>query len=134
MNRKKKVPNYREQKRAFDQVVAAYRKTRAHVTGLGCVNLAPSKGSSTPDAAKPIPSEFRADVERTVESVVAVKYHQWFWAAYGWFDAVDDIEREWFVQRLIGDRRHSWEQRLGAQFITLGLFPPIQYFNHKRTR
>jgi hypothetical protein len=114
--------------------MAAYRKTHAHVTGLGCVNLAPSKGTSTPDPAKPIPSEFRADVERTVEVVVSVKYHQWFWAAYSWFDSTDDLERECFVQRLLGDRRHSWEQHLGAKFIEFGLFPPTQYFTHKRVR
>jgi hypothetical protein len=133
MNQKKKVPNYRKQKAAFDAVLSAYRRTRAHTTGLGCVPLAPSKGSSVPDLAKPIPAEFRADVERVVEQLVAVKYHQWFWAAYSWYDSPDEIEREMFAQRLIGDRRHSWEQRLGAKFIEMGLFPPLGYFTHKRT-
>ena len=76
--------------------------------------------------------EFRADVEKIVESLVAVKYHPWFWAAYSWFDSQDDLERETFTQCLLGDRRHSWEQRLGGKFIETGVFPPKKYFDHKR--
>ncbi len=132
MNRKKKVPNFGLQKRAFDQVMSAYRRTRAHVSGLGCVNLAPSKGSSVPDPAKPVPAEFRADVERTVEETVAVKYHQWFWAAYSWFDSDDAIERGVFAHLMLKGKEHSYEQRLGARFIELGFYPPTKYFSHKR--
>lgn len=90
------------------------------------------KKSSSARPSKTLPAEFRCDVEQTVERVVAVKYHQWFWAAYGWFDSVDTIEREYFVQRLLGDRRHSWEQRLGAKFLEVGLDPPTKYFDHVR--
>ena len=132
MNKKKKVPNFGKQKLAFDRVMEAYRKTLSHVSGLGCVNLKPTKSQVAQDPAKPSPAEFRCDVEQTVERVVAVKYHQWFWAAYGWFDSVDTIEREYFVQRLLGDRRHSWEQRLGAKFLEVGLDPPTKYFDHVR--
>src|ERR1035438_4219785 len=133
MNKKKKVPNYAKQKAAFDQVMEAYRKSRSH-NGLGAASWSASKGATARDPAKPNPSEFRADVENIVEALVAVKYHQWFWAAYSWFDSDEDIEREAFVQRLLGNRRHSWEQRLGAKFIELGLFPPTKYFQHTRVR
>lgn len=131
MNRKKKVPNYAKQKRAFDEVLAKYRMSRKH-NGLGAANLSASKGATVLDPAKPNPSEFRADVEKIVEALVAVKYHQWFWAAYSWYDSDDVIERELFAQRMVGDRRHSWEQRLGGKFIEAGLFPTRKYFDHKR--
>jgi lauroyl/myristoyl acyltransferase len=135
MQKKKKVPNFAEQKRAFDQVMEAYRKSQVHITGLGCINLAPTKGASIPhDPARPLSAEFRADVERIVESVVAAKYHQWFWAAYRWFDSGEALEHELFAQRLLGDRRHSWEQRLGGKFVEMGLFPPKKYFCHQRMR
>jgi hypothetical protein len=131
MNKKKKVPNFAKQKRAFDQVLEAYRNSRAH-NGLGSVNLTVSKGTTCLDPAKPNMPEFRADVECVVEALVAVKYHLWFWAAYSWFDSTDAIERELFAQRLLGDRRHSWEQRLGARFIETGIYPPTAYFQHNR--
>jgi len=99
MNKKKKVPNFAKQKRAFDQVLEAYRNSRAH-NGLGSVNLTVSKGTTCLDPAKPNMPEFRADVECVVEALVAVKYHLWFWAAYSWFDSTDAIERELFAQRL----------------------------------
>lgn len=84
------------------------------------------------DKAKPLPSEFRCDVERVVEALVATKYHLHFWAAYTWYDSDDALDREMFAQKMLGDRRHSWEQRLGAKFIEIGLHPPTLYFRHKR--
>src|ERR1017187_1424845 len=131
MNQKKKVPNFSKQKRAFDEVLTAYRQSRSH-NGLGAASWSASKGATAQDPAKPNMSEFRADVEKVVEALVAVKYHQWFWAAYSWYDSEDAIEREMFAQRMVGDRRHSWEQRLGGKFIDAGLFPPKKYFQHKR--
>jgi hypothetical protein len=124
MNQKKKVPNYRKQKSAFDQVLEAYRQSRVH-TGLGAASWTVSKGAMylDPTFALTRMPEFRADVEHIVEAQVAAKYHQWFWAAYSWFDSTDEIEREMFAQRLLGDRRHSWEQRLGAKFIDAGMLP-----------
>lgn len=132
MNQKKKVPNFAKQKAAFDQVLEMYRQSRTH-TGIGAASWTVSKGATAQDHAKPNVSEFRADVATIVEALVAAKYHQWFWAAYSWFDSEEDIEREMFAQRLLGDRRHSWEQRLGAKFIDAGLFPPSKYFGHERT-
>jgi hypothetical protein len=131
MQKKKRQPNFGKQKRAFDQVLEAYRRSHVQVTGLGCINLRPAAGVRR-DPAKPIPAEFRCDVEQTVEDLVGVKYHQWFWAAYSWYDGTDVIEREMFAQRLLGDRRHSWEQRLGAKFIEIGLYPMTKYFGHTR--
>jgi hypothetical protein len=130
--RPKKVPNFGKQKRAFDQVLEAYRRSRANVTLIGCVNINPGGGGGSVDKAKPTPSDFRCDVERIVEALVAVKYHQWFWAAYTWFDSDEYIDREVFAQKMLGDRRHSWEQRLGAKFIEVGLHPTTLYMNHKR--
>src|SRR5208282_2042247 len=127
MNPKKKLPNYAKQKTAFDEVMAKYRLSRKH-NGLGSVSWNVAKGATAQDPAKPNVSEFRADVEKTVESLVAVKYHPWFWATYSWFDSEDAIERGMFAHRMLKGREHSYEQRLGAKFIEIGLFPTTKYF------
>src|SRR5271157_6627352 len=88
MNRKKKVPDYQKQKRAFDLVFETYRQSKKQ-NGLAALNWKPSNGKTLPDLARPTWSEFRADVEILVEKVLADKYHQRFWAAYSWFDSVD---------------------------------------------
>lgn len=129
---KKKAPNYAKQKAAFDQVLAAYRNSHRQLVGLGCVNLGHSGGHVPQDKAKPNFSDFRCEVERIVAKLVATKYLQLFWVAYTWYDSDIEIEREKFAQRVLGDRRHSWEQRLGAKFIELGLFPSALYMSHKR--
>ena len=130
--KKKKTPNFAKQKRAFNATMEAYRKTRANVTMIGCVNIDSGGGGCSIDKAKPTPCEFRCDVEKAVEALVATKYHLHFWAAYTWYDSEDVLDREMFAQCMLGDRRHSWEQRLGAKFIEIGLFPPTLYFRHKR--
>jgi len=130
MNQKKKAPNYRKNKAAFDEVLTRYRQSRQH-NGLGAASWSASKGA-TADPAKPNVSEFRADVEKIIEALVAVKYLPWFWAAYSWYDSEDAIERGMFAHLLLKGREHSYEQRLGARFVEVGLFPTMLYFNHKR--
>lgn len=133
MRPKKKVPNYAKQKAAFDQVLETYRSSRSQLSGLGCVNPAKQGGGGgTIDKAKPSLSDFRCDVERIVKTLVASKYLQLFWATYKTYDSENDLEREKFAQRMLGDRRHSWEQRLGAKFIELGLYPSALYLRHER--
>ena len=129
MNRKKRVPNFAKQKRAFDQVMEAYRTTTAPF--LGCRNLK-LPALAVRDLAKPTPSEFRCDVQLVIASVVAARYHPWFYAVYSWYENPDALAREMFAQRMLGDRRHSWEQRLGARFIKIGLYPTRTYFSHTR--
>jgi hypothetical protein len=74
------------------------------------------------------------DVERIVEALVAVKYHQWFWAVYSWNDSTDEIERGMFAHLMLKGREHSYEQRLGEKFLDMGLAPTKKYFQHTRVR
>lgn len=130
--KRRKLPNFSQQKRSFDCVLATYRNSQKHY-GLGCRSLDATLGSSSSNAMKPNSSEFRCDVERTVQKLIPKQYLPWFWGAYI-FDSVNPLEREIFVQNMLGDRRHSWEQRLGAKFIELKLYPPAEYFIHRRVQ
>jgi hypothetical protein len=68
--------------------------------------------------------EFWADIFLAIAAAIPkdidlVKYH----LAYTLYDSEDDIECELHAQELLGNRRHSVEQRLGAEFIKRGIFP-----------
>ena len=126
-------------KRAFDAVLG-------HVRMLGRPWLSPNHavnpesvgngGSRNP--AKPNPVEFWADVFIALRAscprdIDLVR----FFLAYvlGEADTEDAIERELHAQRTLGDRRHSVEQRVGAEFIRRGIHP-VQgkgYFYAPRT-
>jgi len=128
LQKKKQAPKeYRKNKAAFDGVLK-------HVRLLGRPWLSPSHavnpesvgsgGSRNP--AKPNPVEFWSDVFLAVKAtcprdVTLVR----FFLAYvlGDADVDDDILRELHAQRTLGDRRHSVEQRVGAEFIRRGISP-----------
>jgi hypothetical protein len=121
MQRKKKVKNYSRSKRAFDSVFSHYRSLST-TTSIPAVNAAAgSKPSRNP--AKPTPLDFKVDVDRVVNIVVSEKNRRRFYVAYGgrWTD--DQLEVERLADKLLGGVRHSYEQRLGDQFIKRGLFP-----------
>jgi hypothetical protein len=139
--KKKQQPKeYRKNKAAFDGVLK-------HVRLLGRPWLSPSHavnpesvgsgGSRNP--AKPNPVEFWSDVFLAVKAtcprdITLVR----FFLAYvlGDADVEDDIMRELHAQRTLGDRRHSVEQRVGAEFIRRRIFP-VQgkgYFYAPRSR
>ena len=131
----KKVVKFAENAKAFAEVMAAYRGSLG--VALGCVKLGGSgKGPSMRDPALPNLTEFRADVERTVQSVVKTSEQvEWFQAAYVWFDSTDAIERGAFAEKLLGrDRHRRWEQRVGAKFVEVGLYPSRKYLDHLRTQ
>ena len=124
MNRKKKRVNFGKNKRTFDTVMAAWRGSIG--AGLGSVRLGGAPGAQFKIKIRPTPVDFRADVQKTVEQVVKGEKLLWFWTAYS-FDSCDSRDIEWFVQKMLGDRRHSWEQRLGKLFIDNKL-SPSEYF------
>ena len=130
MNRKKKRVNHGRNKRAFDQVMAAMRGSIG--AGLGCVRLGGAPGAQYKIKTKPTPIDFRADVEKVVQQVVKGDKLIWFWGAYS-FDSCDPQDIEVFTYAMLGDRKHSWEQRLGAKFIETGLHPSV-YFGDKRAK
>ena len=130
MNRKKKRVNYGRQKRTFDKVMATWRGSLS--AGLGSVRLGGAPGAQFKIKTKPTPVDFRADVQKIVQTVVKGDNLAWFWSAYS-FDSCDPQDIEIFVQHMLGDRRHSYEQRLGAKFIEAGLHPS-KYFGDKHVK
>jgi hypothetical protein len=126
--KKKQLPKkeFAKNKHAFDGVLK-------HVRLLGRPWLSPSHavnpesvsgGSRNP--AKPNPVEFWSDVFLAVKAtcpkdITLVR----FFLAYvlGDADVEDDIMRELHAQKSLGDRRHSVEQRVGAEFLRRGIHP-----------
>jgi hypothetical protein len=121
MQRKKKVKNYSRSKKAFDSVFSHYRSLST-TTSIPAVNAA-AGGKPSRNPAKPTPLDFKVDVDRVVNIVVPEKTRRRFYVAYGgrWTD--DQLEVEKLADKLLGGVRHSYEQRLGDQFIKRGLFP-----------
>jgi hypothetical protein len=131
----KKVVNFAANARAFADVMATYRESLN--VALGCVKLGGSgKGPSLRDPALPNLPEFRADVEKAIQSVVKTDEQcAWFCAAYVWYDSTDAVERGAFAEKLLGrDRHRRWEQRVGAKFLDLGISPARVYLDHLRTQ
>lgn len=129
MNRKKKRQNPGKNKRAFDSVLATYRKMGQ--ANVGCVRIGGEPGAQYKIKTKPSAVEFRADVQKVVHSVI--KDHEkrfWFWSAYS-YDSINPIDNEKFVQLMLGDRRHSWEQRIGKAFVEMKIFPTRGYFSER---
>jgi hypothetical protein len=123
---KKKPVEYRKNKAAFDAVMSKLREFgRPTLGGLGAVNLERTGGSpSSQNPARPTPVDFRADIFRVValripKDINLVAFH----IAYTLWDSEDQLEQELHAQKTLGNRRHSVEQRLGAEFIRRGIFP-----------
>lgn len=123
----KAKPNHGGNKRAFDGVLS-------HVRLLGRPWLSPSHavnpesvgsgGSRNP--AKPTPVEFWADVFLTIRDACPrdISFVRFFLAyVLGDADQDDEIAREMHAQKTLGDRRHSVEQRVGAEFIRRKIYP-----------
>lgn len=99
------------------------KPTLGHV---GAVNVAGGGGGkpAAKNPAKPSMVEFRADVFLAIgaacpKDIDMVKFH----LAYTLYDSEDALDRELHAQKILHDRRHSVEQRLGAEFIRRGIFP-----------
>lgn len=95
---------------------------------LGSITAVNFEGSGGKPAAanpaKPTMVDFRCDVFRAIQTacpkdVSLVSFH----LAYTLYDSDDEIDRELHAQKLLHDRRHSVEQRIGAEFLRRKLFP-----------
>ena len=127
--RKKRAKNYSKPKRAFDSVLAKYRISES--AQIGAVALGSACGAKFKRKIKPSVIEFRADVVKVINTAIpSLSDRLWFMAAYS-FDSPDPIDIERFVGLMLGDRRHSWEQRIGAKFIEVGIYPTKKYFSEK---
>ena len=130
MKKKKKPPNYGKRKKAFDRCISEYRNSVN--TGLGCIPLDSGGAATERNNAKPNHLDFRADVQKVVKVVIKEDdLRVWFWTTYRW-DSPDSIERELFAQKMLGDRRHAWEQRIGRILIEREIFPLKKYFTSER--
>lgn len=117
---KKKVRNYGKNKKAFDFIFSHYRKLSCVSPMRDSVLAISSVGGGKPQTAKPA-SDFRCDVERSVDIVVPKTKQVRFYAAYAsWTD--DYIQQERIADQLLGGARHSYEQRLGELFIRKELY------------
>lgn len=131
----KPKPEYRANKQAFDQVLNRVRQN-GEVT-VGPVKAVKSDGGGgKPAAMNPaVPSmvEFLCDVFIAVKRVLPrdIAFEK-FRQAYTFSITDDYIEQEKFAQYMLKDRRHSAEQRIGAEFIRVGIFPLTKYMKCPR--
>jgi hypothetical protein len=125
MKEKKAPKHFRENKLAFDELMSSYRSAKD--TGIGAAVWANGGGTVTKNPARPSLTDLRCDIEKIVEAHVNEDQLCRFWAVYSIYDSNDYIEREMFADRMIGPKRHSYEQRIGAKFITNGLYPVQKY-------
>lgn len=123
--------NYGKAKRAFDQVIETWRRFGysglLHATDYG------RSGEGSTSTAAPRRGDFMADFELTIRPHLEKKKVPFskFFAAYS-FDSIDAIEREVYAQRVLGNIRHSLEQRIGDAFLARGLAPTKSYFKTVR--
>lgn len=131
MNQKRKPKDHRKAKRAFDSVMVYFR--RCAVATLGASKLPGSSGKSSPNPVKPSVIDFRADVMKAVVARLPKDISvERFTSAYIEFDSEDYIEGEVYAQKILGDRRHSAEQRCGDEFVLRGIYPVTGYFTTVR--
>lgn len=142
---KTKKPQHSQNKRAFDETMKAFRSGKD--LGLGAVNIylqhpegcrcnlgldcscgigrrkgaMPSKASANP--ARPTTIDFQCDVMTAIKAKLKEGLLAKFLQAYVLFDSEDTIDIEQHAQKVLGDRRHSVEQRLGAEFRRRQIFP-----------
>ena len=121
MKPKKKSPPYAKRKRAFDEVLAAYRDSQ--VAPLSAIQYG-EKGAATRYAAKPTLTDFKCDVDRVIAKCVK-DYARLalFVLAYVCYDSEDAIEREVYADHVMGEGRHNLEQGIGAEFIKRKIYP-----------
>jgi len=138
MNQKKKAPKpkeYRRNKRAFDRVMSRLRAfSNIQIGPAGVTKYDGGARGAQRDLAEPTAIDFRCDVMKAIESKIStetllIKFH----IAYLNFDSVDYIEREMHAHKVIGERRHRLEQRIGAEFIRRGIYPTRNYFYFERS-
>ena len=131
MNRKKRPNgNHAIRKKAFDHVIKMIRE-RGEPMICPCHGLDPAHNSGggkggNKKAVYPTlatHSEFHATVSIAARAALPKdisfdRFKEVYFANY----SDDYIECEKFAQDKLGDRRHSVEQRVGAEFIKRGIF------------
>ena len=124
---KAKSVNHAANKKAFDGVMGHIRLLgRPWLSPCHAVNPEQVGSGGSRNPAKPTPVEFWADVFLAIRATCPkdVSYVRFFLAyVLGDADQDDEIARELHAQKTLGDRRHSVEQRVGAEFLRRGIHP-----------
>lgn len=124
---KVKNANHAANKRAFDGVMTHLRLLgRPWLSPCHAVNPEATISGGSRNPAKPTSVEFWCDVFIAIRATCPrdISYVRFFLAyVLGDADQEDAIARELHAQKTLGDRRHSVEQRVGAEFIRRGIFP-----------
>lgn len=119
---KKKVKPYAKNKRQFDKVMRRYREAGL-TSALRSGGLKPgSKSTSGKNPSDRVTTtDFRIDVDRLVKQIVPARLLARFEMVYcqPWTD--DLIEVSQLAFKLLGGVCHSFEQRLGAVFVSHNL-------------
>lgn len=125
MNQKPKKKEFAKNKKAFDAVMTHYRSLLGMGLGsLSAMNMEKSGGAgATPNPARPSPTDFRCDVDRAIKKIVPVRWREMFRAVYIQLEGDTAIQHEMLADKMIGGARHSFEQRLGEQFVQRKLYP-----------
>jgi len=122
-----KPEGFAKNKAAFDSVMNQLRRMGRPTLGhVGAVNIQAQSGGkpAAKNPAKPSMVDFWADVFLAIKVAVPkdidlVKFH----IAYTLYSSDNPIDQELWAQKILHDRRHSVEQRLGAEFIRRGIHP-----------
>jgi hypothetical protein len=113
--------NYRINKKAFDAVMSHYRSLLG-IGSISAMNMAIlAKGS--PNPTRPTPLDFRCDVDKVIKKIVPARWKARFIAVYILTEGETDIEHGMLAHKIFGGAHHSFEQRMGEQFVTRKLHP-----------
>ena len=130
MQRKQKAKPkpYRQNKAAFDAVFRRYRQASlSSAVRSGGMQPSGGKGSSPKNPSdKYTTNDYKADVQKQVKAVIPARLYKKFMVVYGepWTpeDTAGNIELSQLAFRVFGGVCHSFEQRLGAAFISSGMY------------
>lgn len=118
----KKPKEFAKQKKAFDSVLNYFRS----LSGLGsisAVNLESAGGRGTPNLARPSPIDFRVDCHKVFKKIVPSRAMARFLRVYTVEECRTELIQEMIADKVLGPSRHSYEQRIGAEFIKRHIFP-----------
>ncbi|PWT76409.1 MAG: hypothetical protein C5B59_06705 [Bacteroidetes bacterium] len=99
-----------------------YYRDLGKIGSISAINIAQSSKGS-PNPARPTPLDFRCDVEKVIKKIIPAAFLARFFKAYIFLEAADSIEQEKWADKVLGGIRHSFEQRMGEQFIERKLHP-----------
>jgi len=122
-SQKSKKPQFAKRKRAFDDVLEAYRSAKDANGGIGAMVIG-AGGKGTMNPVRPTLTDMRCDVDKVINRCCSNKIARLrFRLAYINYDSPDPIEMGRYADKIIGEGKNNLEQGMGALFISKGIFP-----------